>query len=31
LLNKGPCLFDAIDQLQTLLRRMDDHRREKTP
>jgi len=31
MLNKGPYLFEAIDQLQTLLRRMDDHQHKKTP
>ena len=31
MLNKGPYLFDAIDQIQALLRRMDDHQHKKTP
>jgi pyruvate kinase len=30
MLNKGPYLFEAIDQLQALLRRMDDHQHKKT-
>ncbi|MBV9511034.1 MAG: hypothetical protein JO303_12215, partial [Caulobacteraceae bacterium] len=31
MLNKGPYLLDAIDQLQTLLRRMDAHQHKKAP
>ena len=31
MLNKGPYLFDAIDALETLLGRMDDHVHKKTP
>jgi pyruvate kinase len=31
MLNKGPYLLDAIDQIQALLRRMDDNQHKKTP
>jgi len=31
MLNKGPHLLEAIDQLQALLKRMDDHQHKKTP
>jgi len=31
MLNKGPHLFDAIDQLQALLRRMDANQHKKAP
>jgi pyruvate kinase len=30
MLNKGPYLLDAIDQLRALLRRMEDHQHKKT-
>jgi pyruvate kinase len=31
MLNKGPYLFDAIDELQTLLGRMKENQHKKTP
>ncbi len=31
MLNKGPYLLEAIDQLQALLKRMDDNQHKKTP
>jgi pyruvate kinase len=31
MLNKGPYLFETIDQLRTLLVRMGDHQHKKTP
>jgi pyruvate kinase len=31
MLNKGPYLFEAIDQLQSLLQRMDANQRKKAP
>jgi len=31
MLNKGPYLLKAIDQLQALLQRMDDDQHKKTP
>jgi pyruvate kinase len=31
MLNKGPYLLEAIDQLQTLLKRMDSNQHKKTP
>jgi pyruvate kinase len=31
MLNKGPYLLEAIDQLHTLLGRMDEHQHKKTP
>lgn len=31
MLNKGPYLFEAIDELQRLLERMEEHQHKKTP
>jgi pyruvate kinase len=31
MLNKGPYVFEAIDELQRLLERMEEHQRKKTP
>ena len=31
MLNKGPYLFGAIDELDTLLGRMGEHQHKKTP
>ena len=31
MLNKGPYLLEAIDQLQALLRRMDTNQHKKAP
>jgi pyruvate kinase len=31
MLNKGPYLLDAIDQLRALLQRMEDNQHKKTP
>ena len=31
MLNKGPYLFDAIDELHELLHRMEEHQHKKTP
>ena len=31
MLNKGPYLFDAIDELHELLQRMEEHQHKKTP